>query len=215
MSFRLRWTRIDSVLMRVFILLAMAFSGLPLVLGLAWIASLIPADSSFGMNRITVSPPVDMGETSPDVVPQDPDVTVDGTQRMILTFHDPGILERLLLVLPQLVFASLALACLYLLLRILNSLSVGDPFVRANVRRIHVMASLVIVGALFYPFVDAFRGLPLQHGVVPPEGLVLFEFSFGQVSVPLVVLLVGLALAALGEIFRRGTEMRDDVEGLV
>lgn len=108
-----------------------------------------------------------------------------------------------------------ALVVIYLVLRVVRSQGRDDPFVPANVRRVYTIAFTVILASILVPTAQGLAGLFLQEGVVPAEGMVLVAFDVTLGSAPLLGLLSGLVPAALAEVFRRGTRMRDDVDGLV
>ena len=107
----------------------------------------------------------------------------------------------------------LVTAVLYLLLRIVRTLGAGDPFVPANARRLTIMGFLTAVGGLL---VQAARTIGETNALDRIErlapGLVSttreFELSFAPAA-------AGLLLIGLAEVFRQGTRLREDVEGLV
>ncbi|GAB3741419.1 DUF2975 domain-containing protein [Nocardiopsis nanhaiensis] len=214
---KLRWSRLDSSLVQFVLILGSLLSGLSILFALLWIADVIPGSAAqdMGMNEITVHPPSGTPDTVPDVALTSADVSVRGAGQMVLTFHDPSALERLLLVLPVLIGMPIVIAVLYLVIRVLASLDLGDPFVPANVRRIWTAALLVIVGAIVVPVVEAAADFHLQEVALASDRAVLLVFTVGLGSVPALMLLVGFVLAAFGEVFRRGSQMRDDVEGLI
>lgn len=208
---RLRWSRTDSVAMRFVLVLGMVLVGATMALSLLWITTGLSVGGVGQTDRVTVHQPIDAPGTVPDVEPSVDDVTIAAESTMTLVFEDPSALERLMLVLPALLVQAAALVVLSLVLRVGR----GDPFVPANVRRVHTIAFTVIVASILVPTAQGLAGLFLQDGVVPAEGMVLASFEITLGSAPLVGILVGLMLAALAEVFRRGARMRDDVEGLV
>lgn len=214
-GFRLRWSRTDSVIMRIVLVLGLVLVGVTMALSLLWATTNHSVAGVGQIDRVTVHQPIDAPETVPSVEPMVDDVTLAAEPTMTLVFEDPDALERLMLVLPTLLVQAAALVVLFLVLRVVRSLGQGDPFVPANVRRLYTIALTTILAAILVPTADAFAGLFLQHGVVPQDGMVLASFTLSPRSAPLVALLAGLLLAALAEVFRRGTRMRDDVEGLV
>jgi hypothetical protein len=91
------------------------------------------------------------------------------------------------------------------LLAILNSVELGDPFVTANAIRLRVIGWLMIVGQVI--------GIPLDFAVRNAAILlgnhdVGYEFSLNGV---LAILLVFI----LADVFKRGAEMREVLEGTV
>lgn len=103
----------------------------------------------------------------------------------------------------------LVAAVLWLILRMLRSARRGDPFTPANLRRMQGLAVLVGVGGTLVAWSGTLldRWL-LENSAVAPIVANGYYFSF----VPLVG---GLLIAALAEVWRRGIQLRDDVEGLV
>lgn len=208
---RLRWSRTDSVAMRFVLVLGMVLVGATMALSLLWITTGLSVGGVGQTDRVTVHQPIDAPGTVPDVDLSVDEVTIAAESTMTLVFEDPSALERLMLVLPALLVQAAALVVLSLVLRVGR----GDPFVPANVRRVHTIAFTVIVASILVPAARGLAGLFLQDGVVPAEGMVLASFEITLGSAPLLGLLVGLMLAALAEVFRRGARMRDDVDGLV
>lgn len=212
---RIRWTRADSVLLQgalflVLLLLALSFGATAL-----WILPLMSAGAMGWMNEILVRHTSEVAPAVPDMTLLGDDVTVRGTDALVLVFEDPSTLERLLLALPVLLQQALGLFVVYLVLRMLQSLGSGDPFVPANVRRVYAVALAVLVGSLLLPVVEACANIALWSGRVPVEEVALLSIDLGLGAGPLTGFLVGLLLLSLAEVFRRGTRMREDVEGLV
>jgi Protein of unknown function (DUF2975) len=102
-----------------------------------------------------------------------------------------------------------ALAVILYLLRIVRTLRRGDPFVPENARRLTSIALLVAVGGTLGNFVNhvAMDSLA-QRSAASHIVAAVYSVSF----LPLVI---GLAVAFLAEVFRQGTRLREDVEGLV
>ncbi|CAL9574168.1 hypothetical protein SUDANB121_04928 [Nocardiopsis dassonvillei] len=208
-----RWSRADSLVLRVLLGGFLAFQAVRAIVLLLWIPGALPA-GTLGLNALRHWLPAD---TDPLPAP----VTVTGEasahtgQDLVLVFHDPTPAERLLLAVPDLLGVAAMVLVAFLLLRMAGTLSAGDPFVPANVRRLYAIALTVITGALSVPFAKAFAGMLLQDRVVESEAPVLFAFevTFGGATGAL--LLAGFLLVGLAEVFRRGTRMRDDVRGLV
>lgn len=214
-GFRFRWSRTDSVVMQVVLGLGLALVGATTALSLLWVTTGLSVGGVGRSDRVTVQQPMEAPDTVPDVELSVDDVTIAAEPTMTLVFEDPSTVERLMLVLPALLGQAAALAVLYLVLRVIRSQGKGDPFVPANVRRVHTIAFTIILASILVPTARGLAGLFLQDGVVPAEGMVLVAFELTLGSAPLVGLLAGLVLAALAEVFRRGTRMRDDVDGLV
>lgn len=212
---RIRWTRADSLLLQgtlflVLLLLALSFGATVL-----WILPVISVGAMEWMNQITVHHTSEVARALPDLTLLSEDVSVRGTDTLVLVFENPDTLERLLLALPALVQQALGLFVVYLVLRVLRGLGSGDPFVPANVRRVYAVAFAVLVGSLVLPLVEAVANTALWADRVPADEVALLAFDLGLGSGPVIGVLVGLLLASLAEVFRRGARMREDVEGLV
>ena len=99
-----------------------------------------------------------------------------------------------------------------LLRRLLLSVADGRPFDPGNAARIAGIAGLVVVASLANSF------LPIigTHLVLTRAGLAGAESPvIAGSTLPLTPLLVAAILLALAEAFRRGTELAQDVDGLV
>ncbi|MCY9784816.1 DUF2975 domain-containing protein [Nocardiopsis sp. EMB25] len=212
---RLAWSKADDVVLRGLLLMGIAATSLTGLFLLVWTTPLLPADTAGELTTITVHAPAATPPPPVDVPVTGEDVEVRATESLAVTFHDPTLPERLLLVLPTLVGVAATLLVLVVLLRMARTLAQGDPFVPANVRRMYVVAATVTVGSLAVPLVRVFTDAELQSRALDPDGLVLVAFGVGVGEVPFPLVFVGLALAALAEVFRRGTGLREDVEGLV
>ncbi len=108
-----------------------------------------------------------------------------------------------------LVIALMASAFLFLLqlVRMIGSVEQGDPFQPSNADRLRRMGWLTIVSQLIL-FILAWIGAGLD-GPRPPVMIEdALNAAFGSV-------LLTIALFVLARIFRRGTEMRDELEGTI
>ncbi|MEV6214421.1 DUF2975 domain-containing protein [Nocardia sp. NPDC051833] len=209
-----RWSGADNVVLRAVLLAAIGITGLVAVYQLLWIAALVPVRGGGHPTTIVVDRPGDIAAPVVDARTTGAvDVAVDGN--LTITFHQPDAVERLLLATPGLLLAIAVLIALTAVLRIVGSLAQGDPFVAPNVRRIYTVAGAVLGGALVVPTVAAFTRAELQSRALDGHDLVLLRFTLDAGSPTLAALLVGMALVALAEVFRRGTALRDDTAGLI
>lgn len=137
--------------------------------------------------------------------------THDGEATLELLLTDATLGERFGQALPQLFLAAMTIAVAWLLFQLLRSTQVGDPFIRRNVRRINTIALIVGLGGTLVQVFQSFADNATQlSGRLPDPSSLTFEMSLSPL--PLVVMLV---IALVGEAFRRGVELRDDVQGLV
>jgi hypothetical protein len=136
-------------------------------------------------------------------------MTLTGTHQADLAFAHPDLSERLLLALPDVVGSLLLLLVLALLLRIARTLRDGDVFVPKNARRVSVIGLTVLVQAVLSPVLPELTTQALVSGT-PMAGQIPASITFTGEYV-----LLAFLILALGEVFRRGTKLRADTEGLV
>jgi hypothetical protein len=100
------------------------------------------------------------------------------------------------------------IAILWLVRGLLKSVRDGDPFINANVNRLRALAAVVLVGIPLAEFLKSvFAGeLAATAGLIGPPT---------QLSLPSYVLLGGLAILVLSEVFAEGIRLRDDLAGTV
>lgn len=208
------WSGADSALLRFVLVVFLGFQVVHGLFLVVWGAGFVSADTSAGLNELTRWLPADVPAPPVDVAARG-DVTVEGTGRMVITFHDPSAAERLLLVAPALL-TTLAIGLVaYLLLRMALTADRGDLFTTANVRRMYAIALTVVIAPMVVLLAETVAGAELERRTVESDAPVLFALTFGLQGGVVPLVLVGLLLAALAEAFRRGTRMREDVEGLV
>lgn len=135
------------------------------------------------------------------------------SQEGLVRLTDPSTGQLLLASLPEVLMVLVTLVTGSLLYRVVRSLRQGDPFHRANARRLTAAALAVLVGGLLTSGASAFSSMVLagaaQDLLGPDSGVV----AGGEMS--LLPALAALPIACLAEFFRRGTVLRDDVAGLV
>lgn len=136
-------------------------------------------------------------------------VTLRGTRTAELAFAHPDLTERLLLVLPDIVRASLVLLILELLRRMARALREGEIFAAQNARRLTIIALAVLVMGAVVPVLDAITTRLLVSGADLGRSI---PFSY---PVSGAWLLLALLVAAAAEAFRQGARLRADTEGLV
>ncbi len=123
----------------------------------------------------------------------------------------PELVGAVLLILAA-VFAMLALALyfLVLLLRIVRSVKDGDPFIAENAQRLSRMGWVALVSQIVMIPIGA-MALWIAELTKEIEGVhVDSEMGISGEGILLV-----LVLFILARVFRRGTEMRDELEGTV
>ncbi|MFH9981815.1 DUF2975 domain-containing protein [Streptomyces sp. NPDC017179] len=136
-------------------------------------------------------------------------MALTGTHRADLVFAGPDLGQRLLLALPEIVGSLFLILILALLLQMARTLRGGDVFVPVNARRLSVIGLAVLVQAVLTPVLPAITTEILVSGT-PVAEQVPFSVTFTGEYV-----LLAFLILALGEVFRRGTKLRADTEGLV
>lgn len=136
-------------------------------------------------------------------------VTLTGTHQADLVFSHPDLGQRLLLALPQIIGSLLLLLILVLLLQMARTLRDGDVFVPKNAGRLSVIGLVVLVQAVLSPVLPALTTQALVSGTSMADQIPFSAAFTGQ------YVLLAFLILALGEVFRRGTKLRADTEGLV
>ncbi len=200
------WSQTDSRLLEAALGLATVLVG---VFGV-----LLPALAVVGLID-----PVDTREVETEATTRIPGAVADplaghgmaltGTHEADLVLADPDLGQRLLLALPNLTSSLLLVLVLALLLQMARTLRGGDVFVPKNARRLSIMGLTVLVQAVLSPMLLAFTTQALVNGT-PIDGQIPFSATFTGAYV-----LLAFLILALGEVFRRGTRLRTDTEGLV
>ncbi|MFD6951275.1 hypothetical protein A6A08_23525 [Nocardiopsis sp. TSRI0078] len=213
--YHVRWSRADSVIVQVVLILGIGLTGLGMLLALAWTASLLPPGGGAVPDTITVRIPDEASEPRVGVATTGAVYETGPTGAIRLTFHDPTIAERLLLVAPGMLGATAALVVMAMVLRLIQSLDKGDPFVPANVRRVYTIAFTVLAASVLVPLTGMVCEGILRSRALGTDGFFLAVGASEGNGISLTHVFVGLVLAALAEVFRRGTRLREDVRGLV
>jgi hypothetical protein len=137
--------------------------------------------------------------------------TIDGNATVELLLKDATPGERLGQALPGLLLAALTIGVACLLFQLLRSTQGGEPFTRPNVRRVNTIALIIGIGGLLVQLAQGFADTAIHTaGRLPNPSNLILEMSF--TPLPLVIMFV---IALIGEAFRRGVQLREDVEGLV
>ncbi|WP_328355613.1 DUF2975 domain-containing protein [Streptomyces sp. NBC_00445] len=136
-------------------------------------------------------------------------MTLSGTHQADLVFTGPDLGQRLLLALPQIIDGLLLLLILAVLLQMARTLRGGDVFVPMNARRLSVVGLTVLVQTTLAPVLLALTTQILVSGTPMADQIPSSATFTGE------YVLLALLILALGEVFRRGTKLRADTEGLV
>jgi hypothetical protein len=136
-------------------------------------------------------------------------VTVRGTEIGELVLADPDLWKRLLLVLPGVATALLAMVLLELLRRLAKTFREGDSFVPQNFRRVNGVALAVLLIGTAVPLLEMVTTMLLVTGT-PVESKVLISYELSGAW-----LVAGIMIYAAAGAFGHGTRLRADTEGLV
>lgn len=130
-----------------------------------------------------------------------------------LLLAEPTTGQLLLLGAPMVLGAAVVTGAAYSLYQVVRSLRTGVPFHRRNATRLIRAALIVLFGGAVIGLVDMLSTMALGmdgQELMGPGSPIVASGSF-----PLTFIGIGLLLLCLAEFFRRGTELHDDVEGLV
>jgi hypothetical protein len=137
--------------------------------------------------------------------------THDGEVTMQLLLKDATLGERLVQAIPGVLDAAVTVTVALLLFQLLRTTQAGDPFIRRNVRRLNTIALVVGLGWTVAQLAQGVADSAMYgSGRVPAPSTMFFTTTFSPL--PLVAMMV---ILLIGETFRRGVALREDVEGLV
>ncbi len=204
-----RAATIASNLVSVALLLAVLFAAL-------WVVSVGVGVARGGESLLAgdrVSVPVELeARLSPGALgPRYARTSIPGDTKVHLGVPDPTTKEMLLSSAMDAGPIALVLGTLWLLHGLAFSVTVGDPFGAANVRRLRRLGYLCILGALAVEVVNAnLRKVLVETSLNEEFGIGITGFEF-----PGNALLVGLAALVLAEVFAHGVRLREDVEATI
>lgn len=135
--------------------------------------------------------------------------TVEG--QLTLTGATTG--QVLLVAAPLVLGTAVVTGAAYCLLLVVRSLRTGTPFHRRNARRLMTAALVVLFGGAVTGLVSTLgtMALAMDGQEILGDGSPLVASA----SLPLAFIGIGLLLLCLAEFFRRGTQLAEDVEGLI
>jgi len=183
-----------------------------IVLGIAVVGSVLFGLGGPIRGAVTNAPlPVSYSTKVTSSIPLPRGATHNGNATVELMLTDATLGERLTRALPELLIAAMTIAVAWLLYKLLRDTQAGEPFTRRNVRRINTIVLVIGLGWIVAQFAQGVADNMIQTSDrIPDQGNPSLVFTF--TPLPLVVMLV---IALIGEVFRRGVQLRDDVEGLV
>ncbi|USQ75408.1 DUF2975 domain-containing protein [Ornithinimicrobium cryptoxanthini] len=130
-----------------------------------------------------------------------------------LTLTEATTGQVLLVAAPLVLGTAVVTGAAYCLLLVVRSLRTGTPFHRRNARRLMTAALIVLFGGVVAGMADTVgtMALAMDGQELLGDGSPLVASA----SLPLAFVGIGLLLLCLAEFFRRGTQLAEDVEGLV
>lgn len=131
-----------------------------------------------------------------------------------LLLSDPSTGQRMFDLVPGVVYLLLVSAVAWLLLRVMLTIGRGEPFDPANVRRLRVLALVLMAGWTVAYFVEATCTFAILADV-DLESAGVEGGPRAALTLPVVPFVTGLITAMVAEAFKAGTRLQDDVDGLV
>ena len=114
--------------------------------------------------------------------------------------------------LPGLAIAAIIVTVVGALWRLLGQIQAGRPFGASSVALLRTIGGALMTGALLLFGVTGFANGVVLEAAAELSGPPILTFEF---QLPALLLTGGLVVAAMAEAFAYGTELADDVEGLV
>jgi hypothetical protein len=188
-----RWSRVDQVLLE----------------GALWVlpAAVLGAVVKHGVEALR-GRPLELTGMLPDGLVATTDL-VTGPLTGTVVVREPTAAQYVWHLVPSVLLLLLAVVVAALLLGIVRSLRLGDPFTTANARRLATLGTVLIVGGTLLPFV---QGIAFE-GVLGP--LLVDAPRTWRLDLALWPAVTGILVGFLAEVFSRGARLREDVEGLV
>lgn len=125
-------------------------------------------------------------------------------------YSNPGAGARILDLLPGVLLTAVVLACIAIFLRIMRSISSGQPFAAGQVGRWRAIAFLLMIGPAVAFFarmaVDGALASNLDLGGLDP---------MERMTLPWLPMTIGLVASLIAEAFKVGAKLSDDVDGLI
>jgi Protein of unknown function (DUF2975) len=186
------------------------YIGAKIILGIVLVGSVLFGLIGPILNTVNNAPlPVTYTSKVTSGIPLPHGATLDGPATVQVLLTDATVGERLTQAIPAFMVAGLTIAIALLLFQLLRSTQAGEPFTRRNVLRINIIALIIGLGGMLVQLAGGIADNAIQTtGRLTSPGTFTFSFTL----LPLAIMMV---IALVGEAFRRGVVLRDDVEGLV
>jgi Protein of unknown function (DUF2975) len=188
------------------------YLGAKIVLGITVAGSVVFGLLGPILNAVNNAPlPVTYLSKVTGGIPLPRGATLEGPATVQVLLKDATLGERLTQAIPAFLVAGLTIAIVGLLVQLLRTTQAGEPFTKKNVLRINIIALIVGIGGMLVQLAGGVADNAIQTTRRMTESArPSFEMTF--TLMPLAVMLV---IALVGEAFRRGVVLREDVDGLV
>jgi uncharacterized protein (UPF0261 family) len=137
--------------------------------------------------------------------------TARGTGDAVVTIHGAGGGTWLASMLPGLVLCVATVIVAFLCFQLLRRIQAGEPFGAGSVTILRLTAVIVISGTFLVSVAGSFADVLIMNRAVENSSAIAFSVTGEQI----VLVAVGLLVAAMAEAFAQGERIRRDVEGLV
>lgn len=139
-----------------------------------------------------------------------PAVELSGPYTALVNFLNPSRAEQSAYVTINALVPALAAVVLWVLLKVVSSVSKGSPFTKVNVKRMWVLAGLIGMGGTAASLANSWLNAYLiSRSAAAPA------FQTSQVTFELWPLLAGLLVGVIALTWDRGVVLEKDTEGLV
>jgi len=154
---------------------------------------------------------VDAAVSLPAELTTNPDAAAQWNGEALVTLTEAPASTWLATLLPG-VITTIAVALVAVqLLGLLRDIQSREPFAAASVRRLRVIALILLIAPMVTVTADALAGAAVRSAAFVDAPFAFFISANGI----LVAIGAGLMVAAVAEAFARGAELRTDVDGLV
>lgn len=154
---------------------------------------------------------VDVAAGMPDELTTTSNTAAQWNGEVLVALSQASTATWLATLLPGLILTTSATLAAVQLLGLLRDIQAREPFAVASVRRLRILALILIVAPMLTLAADAFSSAVVRSAAFVDAP---FAFIFTANGI-LVAIGAGLMVAALAEAFARGAELRADVDGLV
>ncbi|MFT4163644.1 MAG: DUF2975 domain-containing protein [Microlunatus sp.] len=154
---------------------------------------------------------VDVAAGMPDELTTTSNTVAQWNGEVLVTLSQASATTWLATLLPGLVLTTAVALAAVQLLGLLRDIQAREPFAVASVRRLRILALILIIAPMLSLVADAIASATVRSAAFVDAPFALLFTANGI----LIAIGAGLMVAALAEAFARGAELRADVDGLV